>query len=66
MAALAWALKKGEKFLRGPKPFLVYIDYRSLVTMINKKRLDKVPNERLRSKLIQIFYFKFTTEYIKG
>ena len=66
MAALAWALKKAEKFLKGPKSFVVYTDHQPLVSMVNKKRLDEVSNERLRSKLMKISDFRFTVEYIKG
>ena len=66
MAALAWALKKGEKFLKGAKEFTLYTDHKPLVPLINKKRLNEVPHERLRSKLMQIADFNFTAKYIKG
>ena len=66
MTALAWALKRAEKFLKGPNSFVVYTDHKPLVSLVNKKRLDEVPNARLRAKLLKISDFKVIAEYIKG
>jgi len=65
MAALTWSLRKSEKFLKGQN-VVVYTDHKPLIPIINKKRLDEVSNERLRSKLMYISDFNVTAEYVQG
>ena len=66
LCALAWAIRKARKFLLGVPRFKVYTDYQPLVLLVNKRRLDEVPNLRLLRQLLKCRDYNFEVVYIKG
>ena len=60
--AILWACEKFQYFLRGPKPFLLLTDHRSLIFM------DKniFANQKIARWQDRLNHFNFILEYIEG
>lgn len=66
MLAVIWAMKKCHVYLMGMNSFKLVTDHRALVSLLDKHRLDELPNPRIQRMREKIMGYKFNTEWIKG
>ena len=62
--AITWGCEKFSQYLIG-KEFTVLSDHKSLINLLNKKRLDELP-ARLQRFRIRLLRFNYTVKYIPG
>lgn len=66
LTGLVYALAKARSFLAGATHFTVFTDQKPLVTILNKRRLDEIQNQRILRLVMRTVDYNFTAEYIKG
>ena len=66
LLAVVWAMKKCQLYLLGLDKFLLHVDHRPLVCILDKKHLGEIENPRLQRLKEKILKFNFVTEWVKG
>lgn len=66
LLAVTWALKKCKIYLLGMNLFILNVDHRPLVSILDKKTLNEIENPRLQRLKEKTLLYSFNTEWVPG
>lgn len=66
LMGIVFATNKCRNFLYGIKHFEIYTDQKPLVSILNKRRLDEISNQRMLNMILRLMDFNFTVQWVKG
>ena len=66
LTGVVYAVTKARTFLAGAHHFTIFTDQKPLVSILNKRRLDEINNQRILRLVLRMMDYNFTVEYLKG
>ena len=66
LLAIAWAVRRCDVFLRGVSGVVVITDHKPLLSIINHKHVDDIPNPRLQRLKMKLSLYDLTAEWMQG